>query len=110
LQVGNIFPRPIYTEAVPRIPLVVMHGETMYELRNESAVQIVLQTSPTSGTHVSFPWVMDHMNTLEQVEKWVFWSFLNENQGGGSHYFGFGHFRNGDDFDRYIDKISDRVK
>jgi len=101
LRVAKIVPEMEITEERPRLPQLVVNGETMYQFNNRTEAHLVL-TTPDGDMHLNFPWAPELFDILEKTKRWIIWSLADEDAGAETYYWGYGEFGSSEAFDKYI--------
>jgi hypothetical protein len=109
--ISEIRPQMNITAVRPRIPQLVIEGDTIQQFNTISEVQILLITKQDTATYISFPWNPDQFHILKETKRWIFWSLSDELKKASTHYWGYGDFGSLEGLDDYIAKrISSRER
>lgn len=106
LSLTAIWVEPWHNNTALDQPLVVIHNDVLLQMNQSSAARIILQKTDKTATYVAFPWPADSFNEIVGIDRWIFWSFLNENRNDEAHYWGFGDFGDEETFEQLIERVA----
>jgi hypothetical protein len=108
-QISDIRPQMNITEERPRLPQLVVHGDTMNQFNTVTEAHIMLVASDKKATTIRFPWNPDQFSILQQTRRWIFWSLPDETAKCKTYYWGYGDFDSAEAFEAYVDQRLDNV-
>ena len=105
LRVGGVVPELNMTEERPRLPQLIISGDSMEQLNTVCEARILLVLPENKATYICFPWTPDRMEPLKATRRWLFWSLADQRADRDPFYFGFGGFESADDFHQYANDL-----
>ncbi len=100
--ISEIRPQMKVIEERPRLPQLVINGDTIDQFNNVTEAHILLITNDNKATYINFPWNPNQFDILLKTERWIFWSLRDELENADSFYWGYGSFDSADAFEDYI--------
>jgi hypothetical protein len=106
LVVAEVVPELNITEERPRLPQLIISGESMEQFNTICEAKVFLISPDKKATYICFPWPPERMEQLKATKRWLFWSLSDEKAGKGTYYFGYGSFESVEAFDRYVQDVT----
>ena len=105
-RIIEIRPEMKVTEERPRLPQLIIHGDTMQQFNNVTEAHILLVAGDNKATYINFPWNPQQFGILQQTTRWIFWSLADETDQANTYYWGFGDFGSMEAFDDYVAQLN----